>query len=146
MENLQPIDILLVEDNEDDIIIINRTFKKLKLTNNIYTVRDGQEALDFVFKEGKYALSPTPGLILLDINMPKLSGFDVLERLKAHPVYKIIPVIMLTVSDREEDIVRSYKNGAVSYITKSMKFDDFVTVMEHFELYWTLVSKVPRVR
>ncbi|MDI6734642.1 MAG: response regulator [bacterium] len=148
MENFKSINILLVEDNEDDILIIQRAFKKLKLTNEIYVVRDGQEGLDFIFHEGIYAQNkpPTPGLILLDINMPKLNGFQVLERIKAHPVYKVIPVIMLTVSDRDEDIVRSYQNGAVSYITKPMDFEDFVKVIEQFEIYWSLVSKIPEVR
>lgn len=147
MENLKAIDILLVEDSEDDILIIQRAFKKVKMTNEIYIVHDGQEALDFIFHEGKYAevKPPTPGLILLDINMPKMNGFQVLEKLKSHPAYKIIPIIMLTVSDREEDIIRSYQNGAVSYITKPMSFEDFVKVIEQFEIYWSLVSKIPRI-
>lgn len=77
--------------------------------------------------------------------MPRLNGFEALERLKSHSEYKTIPVIMLTVSDREEDIVRSYKNGAVSYIAKPMKFEEFVRVIEQFDLYWRLVSKIPKV-
>ncbi len=148
MENLKPINILLVEDNEDDILIIQRAFKKVKLTNELYIVRNGQDGLDYIFHEGMYAENkpPTPGLVLLDINMPKLNGFQVLERIKAHPVHKVIPVVMLTVSDRDEDIARSYQNGAVSYITKPMNFEDFVTVIERFEIYWSLVSKIPEVR
>ncbi|MFH1563383.1 MAG: response regulator [Nitrospirota bacterium] len=148
MENLKPINILLVEDNEDDILIIQRAFKKTKVINELYVVRDGQEGLDFILHEGIYAQTkpPTPGLILLDINMPKMNGFQVLERIKAHPIYKIIPVIMLTVSDRDEDIAKSYQNGATSYITKPMNFEDFVKVIEHFEIYWSLVSKIPEVK
>ena len=148
MEDFKPINILLVEDNEDDILIIERAFKKIKVINELYVVRDGQEGLDFILHEGNYAQTkpPTPGLILLDINMPKVNGFQVLQRLKAHPTYKIIPVIMLTVSDREEDIAIRYQNGAVSYITKPMNFEDFVKVIEQFEIYWSLVSKIPEVK
>ncbi len=142
------INILLVEDSEDDIVIIQRAFKKVKLTNDLCIVRDGQEALDFIFHEGKYAQTKpvTPGLILLDINMPKMDGFGVLAKLKAHPPYSLIPVVMLTVSDREEDVVKSFLNGAVSYITKPMDFEKFTKVIETFELYWTLVSKVPTIK
>ena len=148
MENTKPINILLVEDTDNDVIITQRAFKKVKVTNDLYIVRDGQEALDFIFHEGKYAETkpPTPGLILLDINMPKINGFQVLERLKSNPVYKIIPIVMITVSDRDEDIVRSYNGGAVSYITKPVNFESFVNVIEQFEIYWTLVSKVPKVK
>ena len=145
---MNQINILLVEDNEDDVFIIKRVFKKLKVTNRLNVVSDGQEALDYIFGEGEYADAdnPTPGLILMDINMPRLNGFQVLERLKSHPTYKIIPVIMLTVSDRDEDIVRSFRGGAVSYIAKPMKFEDFVRVIEQFEIYWTLVSKIPELK
>ncbi|MFH1897199.1 MAG: response regulator [Candidatus Desantisbacteria bacterium] len=148
MEDLKPINILLIEDSEDDILIIQRAFRKTKVTNELYIVRNGQDGLDFILHEGIYsqAKHPTPGLILLDINMPKMNGFQVLERIKAHPVYKVIPVIMLTVSERDEDIVKAYQGGATSYITKPMNFEDFVKVMEQFEIYWSLVSKIPRVR
>jgi CheY-like chemotaxis protein len=148
IDGTKPINILLVEDSDDDIVIIQRAFKKVKLTNDLHIVCDGQEALDFIFHEGKYAeIKPaTPGLILLDINMPKVDGFGVLKKLKANPPYNIIPVVMLTVSDREEDVVKSFKNGAVSYITKPMDFEKFTKVIETFEIYWTLVSKVPVIK
>ncbi|MEW6481763.1 MAG: response regulator [bacterium] len=145
--NMHAINILLVEDNEDDIVIIQKVFKKLKLINPLYIVRDGEEAIDFLLNKGDYSdkeKAPRPGLILLDINMPRMDGFETLENIKKEPCLKTIPVIMLTVSEREEDIVRSYENGAVSYITKPMDFEQFVKVMEQFEIYWTLVSKIPK--
>ncbi|MDI6781233.1 MAG: response regulator [bacterium] len=143
----QVIDILLVDDGDDDVVIAQRAFKKGRILNNLYIVRSGQEALDFIYHEGEYQNSsvPTPGLILLDINMPNMNGFQVLEKLKSSPKYRMIPVIMLTISDRDEDIVRSYRSGAVSYITKPINFEEFVRVIEQFEIYWSLVSKIPRV-
>lgn len=147
-KEIKPIDILLVDDSEDDIIIIKRVFKKIHLENCLYVVRSGEEAMDFISHQGKYAEGkpPTPGLILLDISMPGMSGFDVLEKIKTDPKYRIIPIIMLTTSNREQDIVKSYKNGACSYITKPVEFIQFVEVIQCFELYWTLVSKVPKVK
>lgn len=144
--NIDSINILLVEDNEDDIIIIERVFKKAKITNPLYIVRDGEEAMDFLLKKGIYATrdAPKPGLILLDINMPKMDGFETLKHIKKNPMINTIPIIMLTVSEREEDIVESFRNGAVSYITKPMDFEQFIKVMEQFDIYWTLVSKIPK--
>lgn len=145
VNELKPINFLLVEDNEDDIVIIKRVFKKANLTNKLYVVRSGEEAFDFIYHQGKYAEKkpPTPGLVLLDISLPVMSGFDVLNRIKEDSKYKKIPVVMFTTSNREEDVVKSYENGACSYITKPVRFDDFVKVMERFEIYWTLVSKIP---
>lgn len=143
-----PVNILLVDDNEDDIYLITRILKKLKVLNELFIVQSGEDAIDFIYHKGKYAESkpPLPGLILLDISMPGLSGFDVLERLKGAPVFKPIPVVMLTTSSREEDILKSYLNGACSYITKPIDFEDLIRVVEHFELYWTLVSEIPKIR
>jgi CheY-like chemotaxis protein len=147
MKDISNINILLVEDNEDDIVIIQRVFKRLKLTNPLFIVRDGKEAMDFLLNKGAYSNindAPKPGLILLDINMPRMNGFEVLENMKKQEALKAIPVIMLTVSEREEDIVESFKNGAVSYITKPMDFEQFVKVIEQFDIYWSLVSKIPK--
>ena len=139
------IDVLLVEDSEDDILVIQRIFKNLKILNTLHIVRNGEESLDFIYHMGKYKESklPAPGLILLDISMPVMSGFDVLEKLKSDSQSRKIPVIMLTGSSREEDIVKSYEYGACSYITKPADINNFVTVMQLFEIYWTLISKVP---
>ncbi len=147
MEDEKAIDILLVDDGDDDVVITQRAFKKGKLLNNLYIARSGQEALDFIYHEGKYQDNPvpTPGLILLDINMPNMNGFQVLEKLKSNPKYCMIPIVMLTISDRDEDIIRSYRNGAVSYITKPINFEGFVKIIEQFEIYWSMVSRIPHV-
>lgn len=139
----QPVEILLVEDNEDDIVLTQEAFTEARLVNVINTVRDGEEALAYLRREGKYKVARLPGLILLDINMPKKNGFEVLEAMKADPSLRSLPVIMLTTSDREEDIVRSYAYGACSYIRKPVDLDRFVDVVKQFELYWTLVSQIP---
>ena len=140
----EPVEILLVEDNEDDIVIIQEAFADAKLVNVINTVRDGEEALAYLRHEGRYHVAHRPGLILLDINMPKKNGFEVLESLKGDSKLCSLPVIMLTTSDRDEDIVRSYGNGACSYIRKPVDLHEFTEVVKHFELYWTLVSHIPR--
>lgn len=139
----QPVEILLVEDNEDDIVLTQEAFTEAKLVNVINTVRDGEEALAYLRREGQYKVARLPGLILLDINMPKKNGFEVLEAMKVDPALRSLPVIMLTTSDREEDIVRSYADGACSYIRKPVDLDRFIDVVKQFELYWTLVSKIP---
>lgn len=139
----EPVELLLVEDNEDDIVLIQEAFADAKLMNVICKVRDGEEAVAYLRREGRYQEVRRPGLILLDINMPKKNGFEVLQAIKADPLLQSLPVIMLTTSDREDDIVRSYAGGACSYIRKPMNLDQFMQVMKDFELYWTLVSRVP---
>jgi CheY-like chemotaxis protein len=144
-EREKAFDILLVEDNEDDVIIIKRVFKKIRLVNNLHIVRDGQEALDFIFRQGKYEEQdvPVPGLVLLDISMPIKDGFQVLKEIKANPNTRRIPVVMLTTSMRDEDIVKSYEYGACSFITKPVDFNEFVKAIERFDIYWSLVAKLP---
>lgn len=137
------VELLLVEDNEDDIVLIEEAFAEAKLMNVIYKVRDGEEALAYLRREGQYQHVQRPGLVLLDINMPKKNGFEVLQALKADPLLQSLPVVMLTTSDREEDIARSYTDGACSYIRKPMTLERFAKVVKDFELYWTLVSRVP---
>lgn len=139
----QAVEILLVEDNEDDIVIIQEAFAEARLVNVIKTVRDGEEALAYLRHQGKHKKASMPALILLDINMPKKNGFEVLKEMKADPQLRSLPVVMLTTSEREEDIVRSYANGACSYVRKPVDFDQFAKVVEQFELYWTLVSRIP---
>lgn len=142
----QPVEILLVEDNEDDVVIIQEAFADARLANVMCTVRDGEEALAYLRREGKYRVAPVPGLVLLDINMPKKNGFEVIEEMKGDPTLRSLPVIMLTMSDREEDIIRSYAGGACSYIRKPVDLDRFHDVIKQFELYWTLVSRIPACR
>ena len=140
----EPVDLLLVEDNEDDIVLIEEAFAESKLMNLIFKVRDGEEALAYLRQEGQYTHRRRPGLVLLDINMPKKNGFEVLQAMKADPLLQSLPVVMLTTSDREDDIVRSYTHGACSYIRKPMSLEQFVQVVKDFELYWTMVSRVPQ--
>ena len=142
----QQVEILLVEDNEDDIVIIQEVFADMKLATIVNTVRDGEEALAYLGRQGKYKVAHMPDLVLLDINMPKKNGFEVLEEMKKDPRWQSLPVIMLTTSHREEDIVRSYEKGACSYMHKLVDLDQFKHLIKQFEHYWTSVSRVPLVR
>lgn len=137
------VEILLVEDNEDDVVIIKEAFVESRLVNVINTVSDGEEALAYLRREGKYKVVRLPDLVLLDINMPKKNGFEVMQEMKADPRLQTLPVIMLTMSERDEDIIRSYANGACSYIRKPVDLDQFHTVIKQFELYWTTISRIP---
>lgn len=139
----EPVELLLVEDNEDDIILIEDAFAEAKLMNVMQMVRDGEEALGYLRREDRYKDVRRPGLVLLDINMPKKNGFEVLEAMKADPALRHIPVVMLTMSEREEDIIHSYADGACSYVRKPMNVEQFARVVKGFELYWTLVSRIP---
>jgi CheY-like chemotaxis protein len=142
----QPMEILLVEDNEDDILLEQEALAEAQLVNLMHVVRDGEEAMAFLRREGKYQNAQRPGLILLDINMPKKNGFEVLNEIKSDPALKHMPVVMLTTSDSEADIVKSYAKGACSFITKPMDFDKFRDVARQFALYWALVARVPSSR
>ena len=145
-QNIKPIDILLVEDNETDVKITLRAFSKVAIKNTIHVVNDGQEALDFMHHEGNYQDKekfPRPDLILLDINLPKVDGFQVLEELKKDIRFNYIPVVMLTSSRDQEDIARSYRDGAASFIPKPLNYDDFVKVVEGFIFYWNVMNKLP---
>ncbi|MGH2361776.1 MAG: response regulator [bacterium] len=139
----EPIELLIVEDNEDDIILIEEAFAEAKLMNVMQMVRDGEEALGYLRREDRYKDARRPGLVLLDINMPKKNGFEVLEAMKADPALRHIPIVMLTMSEREEDIILSYAYGACSYVRKPMNVEQFARVVKGFELYWTLVSRIP---
>lgn len=136
-------DLLLVEDDEDDIVLITEAFAEARVMNVVSKVHDGEEALTYLRQEGPYKDVRRPGLVLLDINMPKKNGFEVLQAMKADPLLRSLPVIILTTSDREEDIVRSFSAGACSYIRKPMSLDQFAQAVKEFELYWTAVSRVP---
>ena len=141
MEEKKRIDILLVEDDENDILITKRAFTKHNLSNRLYVVRDGEEALDFIYHRGEFTSedsAPRPGLILLDINMPKMNGIEVLRNLKSDPAYKTIPVVMLTTSKRDQDKIESYNLGVNSYIIKPVDFNKFVDAIATINLYWEL--------
>ena len=142
MEN-QPVKILLVEDNEDDVVMTLEAFREAKMTNVCQVVRDGEEALAFLRGEREFKSEEMPNLILMDINMPRKNGFETLQEIKADPALKHIPVVMLTTSEREVDVLRSFSEGACSYITKPVGFEEFIEVARQFSLYWTLVTRVP---
>jgi len=135
--------ILLVEDNPDDILITQRALKEAKVINELSIVRDGKEALDFLYHKGQCqnkSSSPKPGLILLDLNMPKMSGLEVLKKIKEDSCLRSIPTVVLTVSKRDEDIVKGYNNGCNSFIQKPVEFEKFVEVVKQISLYWGLLN------
>lgn len=139
-------EILLVEDDPDDIELIKEAFKAANIVNNIIVLRDGQEALDYLFHKGDYTdvkKSEMPGLILLDIKMPKVDGIEVLKKIKKDRKLKRIPVVMLTTSQDNQDILESYDNHANSYIEKPVHFDDFIKVIKEIGLYWILTNTPP---
>ena len=142
----QPVEILLVEDNEDDIVIIQEELADMKLATILNTVRDGEEALAYLQRKGKYKVVRMPDLVLLDINMPKMNGCEVLERIRKEPRLQSLPVIMLTMSQREEDVVRAYAKGACSFIHKPVGLAQFRECLKLFGHYWTHVSQVPVVK
>ena len=145
MSDLAPIEILLVEDNPADAEMAIRALKRGRLANGIEWIADGELALDYLFRRGQYAARPlgNPRLILLDLKMPKLDGIDVLRALKADPAMRTVPVVMLTSSNEENDIVRSYDLGVNSYIVKPVEFDRFVDAVSKLGVYWTVMNKVP---
>lgn len=145
MNELEPVEILLVEDSETDAEMTMRALERKGLTNKLTWVRDGAEALDFVFCTGAYAgrSNGPPKLMLLDLKMPKVDGLEVLQRIKQDEHAKMIPVVMLTSSAEESDMVRSYKGGVNSYIVKPVEFGKFIEEVARAGCYWTLVNKVP---
>jgi CheY-like chemotaxis protein len=144
MRGLTAIKLLLVEDNPDDVEIAVRALRKSRPINDIRVVRDGEEALSLLFRDGDQDLDTfRPDLILLDLNLPKVSGFDVLDRIKTSDELSSIPVIVLTVSEREGDIARAYQLGANTYITKPVDFDKFTHAIDTLWEYWMVIAKLP---
>ena len=145
MTTLQQVQILLVEDSPTDGEMTLRALKKIGITNDIKWVKDGQEALDYIFREGAYKDrgKQAPRLILLDLKMPKVDGIEVLQKIKATEETKIIPVVMLTSSAEEQDIVKSYQLGVNSYLVKPVEFDRFVEEVSRVGCYWAILNKVP---
>ncbi len=144
MENLNEVEILLVEDNPLDEEMALRALASNHLTNKVLVVRDGEEALDYLYQRGEFAgktYDNTPKIILLDLKLPKVDGKEVLRILKNDPEKKIIPVIVLTSSAEERDIVESYQLGVNSYIVKPVEFDKFVQAINEIGLYWLLLNK-----
>ena len=137
------IEILLVEDNPGDVRLTQEAFKESKLTNRLHVVRDGEEALAFLRREGPYAHAARPDLILLDLNLPKRDGREVLAVIKADGALKRIPVVVLTTSKAEQDILRAYELHANCYITKPMDLDQFIAVVQSIEEFWLMIVKLP---
>jgi two-component system response regulator len=146
VNNLQQVEILLVEDNPQDAEMTLRSLKKHNLFNNVHWVKDGAEALDFMFCEGAYSSrdpNHTLKLVLLDIKMPKVDGIEVLRRLKADTRTRATPVVIMTSSNEERDVVESYKLGVNSYIVKPVQFESFLDTVSKIGLYWVLANRVP---
>ena len=142
----EPLDILLVEDEPAHAELTRRAIRKAGNANRIFIVSDGEEAFDFLYHRGKYKNSvkyPLPGLILLDIKLPGIDGIEVLKTIKEDALLKRIPVIMLTTSEREEDIARSYNHFANSYLTKPVGFKEFEEKIMQIEFYWMILNKPP---
>jgi CheY-like chemotaxis protein len=141
--------ILLVEDNPDDEELTLRALRKANIANEVFVTRDGQEALDFLFCTGKYAgrdPQAMPAVILLDLKLPKLNGIDVLHRLRSDPRTRLIPVVILTSSSEDEDMLRSYESGANSYVRKPVEFPAFAAAVTQLGVYWMLLNQTPPKR
>lgn len=144
-ELTRPFVILLVEDDPGDATLCKRALRDWQHPNEVHHVVDGVECLAFLRQEGeRFAKAPRPDLVLLDLNMPRLDGREVLEILHKDPDLKNIPVVVMTTSDFEQDILRSYALGANSFITKPVEFDRFMTVMQAIEVYWVKTVTLPR--
>ena len=141
--NGTPIEILLVEDSRGDVRLTQEALKEAKVANNLSVVDDGEKALRFVRKEGEYAEAPRPDLILLDLNLPRKDGREVLEEIKSDPELRAIPVVILTTSRAEEDVLRAYNLYANCYITKPIDFGQFMEVVRTIEQFWLTVVKLP---
>ena len=141
-KDLKPVSILLVEDSPDDVEITRRALSRGQVKNNLLVARDGQEALDILFSRRDTA-GALPGLILLDLNLPKVDGREVLEKIKSDPKLKRVPVIAMTSSTREEDVLRTYDLGVNTFISKPVKFEDFIRVIATIRDYWILIATLP---
>jgi len=138
-----PVEILLVEDNPGDVRLTREALREGKVYNNLHWAKDGVEALEFLRQEGKYAAAPRPDIILLDLNLPKKDGREVLESIKNDDRFKQIPVVILTTSEAEEDVLRSYALHANCYITKPVDLDKFIVVVQSIDRFWLTVVTLP---
>jgi len=140
---IKPIDILLVEDNPGDVRLTREALREGKVVNTLHDVGDGVKALEFLRHEGSYAKAPHPDIILLDLNLPRMDGRELLARIKTDPSLQRIPVVILTTSKSEEDIIKSYDLHANCYITKPVDMERFITVVKSIEDFWFTVVKLP---
>jgi two-component system response regulator len=145
-KNRKSIDILLAEDDEDDYLLIAEALEESRLANKMHWVKDGEELLDYLCRRGNYVNpedSPSPGIILLDLNMPRKDGREALKEIKSDPALRKIPIIVLTTSKTEEDILRSYDLGVNSFIRKPVQFEDFVEIIKVLGKYWFEIVELP---
>jgi CheY-like chemotaxis protein len=138
------VDVLLVEDDPGDILMTREAFEHHKIQNKLHVVTDGEQALQFLHQTGGYAKAPRPGLILLDLNLPRRAGLEVLAELKEDPELRVIPVVILTTSQAEEDILRSYSLHANAYVSKPVDFERFMDVIRQIDSFFVQVVQLPR--
>jgi CheY-like chemotaxis protein len=143
-DDLPALDVLLVEDDEGDVLMTREAFEFYKLRNPLHVVSDGVQALEFLRRTGPFADAPRPGMILLDVNLPRLSGLEVLAELKQDPDLMLIPVVMLTTSQADEDILRSYKLHANAYVTKPVDFENFIAAIRQIDDFFLSLIQLPR--
>jgi CheY-like chemotaxis protein len=142
--SLKPIDVLLIEDDAGDELMTREAFDEHKISNRLHIVRDGEEALDFLYRRGQYEKAPRVDLILLDLNLPKYDGRQVLEQIRGNPELTHIPVVILTTSSSEEDILRSYKLHANAYVTKPVDVNDFIAAVRQIDDFFLSVVRLPQ--
>ena len=139
----KPIDVLLVEDDPGDVLMTREAFEDHKVQNNLAVVNDGVDAVAYLRKEGRYADAPTPDLILLDLNLPRKDGREVLAEIKADETLRSIPVVVLTTSEAEDDVIRSYNLHANAYVTKPVDFDQFLRIVRQIDEFFVSVVRLP---
>lgn len=139
----RPADFLLVEDNPGDVRLTQEALKSHKVQNNLHVVTDGEEAMAFLRKQGKYKDAPRPDIILLDLNLPKKDGREVLAEIKSDPLLKTIPVVVISSSEAEQDIIKSYNLNANCYVTKPVNLDQFIKVVQSINDFWITIVKLP---
>ena len=144
MYDLQPIEVLLVEDDPGDVLMTREAFEDNKIRNRLHVARDGEEALDFLYRRGAHAGAPEVDLILLDLNLPKYDGRQILEKIKSDPELSHVPVVILTTSASEEDILRSYKLHANAYVTKPVDVNQFISAVRQIDDFFLSVVRLPR--
>lgn len=139
----RPVEILLVEDNQPDVELTMEALEENKVRNNLHVVSDGEAAMDFLYRRGLYSEAPRPDLVLLDLNLPRKDGREVLAEVKADEGLKTIPVVILTTSQAEEDILRSYQLQANCYVTKPVKLSEFIKVVQSIDNFWLSIVELP---
>ncbi len=141
---LEPVDVLLVEDDEGDVLMTREAFEFYKIRNTLHVVSDGEQALHFLRRTGPFAGAPRPGLVLLDVNLPRVSGLEVLAEMKKDPQLLTIPVVILTTSQAEEDILRSYQLHANAYVSKPVDFEGFIAAVRQIDDFFLTLVQLPR--